>query len=149
MTSPSEEPGTPIVASTRVETDPEHAFEMFTRRFGAWWDPRLTANAETYEGAEVPDAVGGVVHLLHSDGSYPIGAVTEYEPVERFVMSFHLALPKDHPTTLSVTFEPADDGTLVTLTHGGWTEGNVHRWANFNEWPLLLERFAEAADGEP
>lgn len=136
--------GEPIVVSTRVGADPPRAFEVFTRRLGDWWDPRLTPDASTYEGAEVSEVVGGTVSLRHDGEDFPIGEVQEFKSGRRFVMSFHLALPLEHPTTLTVTFEPTDGGTLVTLAHGGWNDGNVHRWANFNEWPNLMQRFAVA-----
>ena len=47
-----------------------------------------------------------------------------------------------HPTVLELSFEPDGAGTLVTLTHGGWTAGNVAERGKFTDWPVLLERYA-------
>ena len=135
----------PIVVTRQVEVDPVHACEVFTERLGDWWDPRLTPDPRTYEGADVEEVEGGVVALHHDGEDYPIGQVLEWEIGERFVMSFHLALPRDHPTELTVDFSPVDGGTLVTLTHGGWEVDNLASRAKFTEWPHLLERFAAAA----
>ncbi|QDO87656.1 hypothetical protein FNH13_04300 [Ornithinimicrobium ciconiae] len=135
----------PIVATRHVDVDPVHAFEVFTERFGDWWDPRLTPDPRSFEGADVEEVEGGVVALHHDGEDYPIGEVLEWEIGVCFAMSFHLALPRDHPTTLTVDFTPADGGTLVTLTHGGWEEDNARARRTFTEWPHLLERFAATA----
>ncbi|WP_114905670.1 SRPBCC domain-containing protein [Ornithinimicrobium murale] len=132
----------PIVCSRRVDADPVHAFEVFTEGFGDWWDPRLTPDPATFEGADVEEVEGGVVALHHDGQDYPIGEVLEWAIGERFVMSFHLSLPRDHPTTLEVTFAPSGGGTLVTLAHSGWEPDNVAQRGKFAEWPTLLERFA-------
>lgn len=136
----------PIVCSRRVQVDPVHAFEVFTEHFGDWWDPRLTPDPATFEGADVEEVEGGVVALCLDGEDYPIGEVREWEIGERFAMSFHLSLPRDHPTELTVEFEAADGGTLVTLTHGGWNADNAARRAKFTEWPNLLARFAAVAE---
>lgn len=135
----------PIIAARHVEVDPVHAFEVFTERLGEWWDPRLTPDPGTFEGADVEEVEGGVVALHHDGEDYPIGEVLEWEIGSCFAMSFHLALPRDHPTTLRVDFTPADGGTQVILTHEGWDAGNVGSRRKFTEWPHLLERFAATA----
>lgn len=135
----------PIMVARLVEVDAVHAFEVFTERLGEWWDPRLTPDPGTFEGADVEEVEGGVVALHHDGEDYPIGEVLEWEIGVRFAMSFHLSLPRDHPTTLVVDFTPADGGTLVTLTHGGWEADNAASRAKFTEWPHLLERFAATA----
>lgn len=135
----------PIVATRHVDVDPVHAFEVFTERFGDWWDPRLTPDPGTYDGADVEEVEGGLVALHHDGEDYPIGEVLEWEIGARFAMTFHLSLPRDHPTTLTVDFTPSDGGTLVSLTHGGWEPDNVANRRKFTEWPHLLERFAATA----
>lgn len=135
----------PIVCTHQVDVDPVHAFEVFTERFGDWWDPRLTPDPATYEGADVEEVEGGLVALHHDGEDYPIGEVLEWEIGERFAMTFHLALPRDHPTELTVDFEPVDGGTQITLTHAGWEPGNAAQRHRFTEWPNLLARFAATA----
>src|SRR5688572_23616782 len=102
----------PIVAARQVDTDPVWAFEVFTERFGEWWDPLLTPDPDTYEGADVEEVEGGEVALRHDGEDYAIGTVREWDAGERFAMTFHLALPRSHPTTVTVDFTPADGGTL-------------------------------------
>lgn len=135
----------PIVCTQQVDADPVHAFEVFTERFGDWWDPLLTPDPSSYEGADVEEVEGGLVVLHHDGEDYPIGEVLEWTIGERFAMTFHLSLPRDHPTELGVEFEPSDGGTLVTLTHGGWEQDNVAQRSKFTQWPHLLARFAAVA----
>jgi len=135
----------PIVCTQEVDADPVHAFEVFTERFGDWWDPLLTPDPSSYEGADVEEVEGGLVVLHHDGEDYPIGEVLEWTIGERFAMTFHLSLPRDHPTELAVEFEPSEAGTLVTLTHGGWEQDNVAQRSKFTQWPHLLARFAAVA----
>lgn len=139
----------PIVCTQQVEADPVHAFEVFTERLGDWWDPRLTPDPGSYEGADVEEVEGGLVALHHDGEDYPIGEVLEWEIGVRFAMTFHLSLPRDHPTELSVDFAPSDGGTLVTLTHGGWEADNAASHSTFTQWPHLLARFAATAETDP
>ncbi|GAA3921638.1 SRPBCC domain-containing protein [Microbacterium invictum] len=147
MTPSNLEPATaPIVVTRQVAADPVHAFEVFTERLGDWWDPLLTPDPDTYEGADIEEVEGGEVALRHDGEDIPIGTVREWETGERFAMTFHLALPHSHPTRVAVDFAPAEGGTLVTLTHDGWTAGNARSRGTFTEWPHLLARFAALAE---
>jgi hypothetical protein len=131
-----------------VAADPAHCFEAFTLGLSDWWDPRLTADATTFSGAEIPPGPGGEAVFRHSDGlSYPIGTVSEWRPGERFAMSFVLSLDPAHPTALVVEFERIEDGTLVRLTHSGWGPENVSERGKFSEWPQLLERYRRHTTG--
>lgn len=144
--------GEAIVHSVVVDADRQRAFEVFTEHFGAWWDPRLTAAPHTFSGVRVPTAPGEEVVFEHADGvHYPVGRVTDYEPGQRFAMSFWLALDRDHPTRLLVEFEPTPAGaqTHVTLTHDGWTASTVAERPKFTEWPDLLRRYAEFVGNPP
>ncbi|WP_374713349.1 SRPBCC family protein [Symbiobacterium terraclitae] len=44
----------------------------------------------------------------------------------------------DRLTTVSVTFEPAEGGTRVTVTHTGWGEGEA--WAEARNWHVMAWR---------
>lgn len=136
----------PIVVTRQIDADPVHAFEVFTERLGEWWDPRLTPDPDTYEGADIEEVEGGEVALRHDGEDIPIGTVREWDTGERFAMSFHLGLPHSHPTKVAVDFAPIDGGTRVTLTHGGWNAGNAISRGKFTEWAQLIERFATLAE---
>jgi catechol 2,3-dioxygenase-like lactoylglutathione lyase family enzyme len=122
------------------------AFEAFTADLAAWWNPLLTADAGTFRSADLPPHPGEDATFRHDgDRSYRIGTVTAWRPGERFEMSFCLAMPMNHPSTLTVDFAPVGpDGasTAVTLTHGGWDPDNVVYREKYTEWPDLLRRYA-------
>lgn len=135
----------PIVVTRRVAATPTRAFVSFTTRMGDWWDPRLTPDPATYDGMRVEPRVGGTVSLVHEGRDpYPIGEVTDWQPGRRYAQTFTLALPD--PTILAIDFTEDGDGTLVTLTHGGWGPGNADQRSKFTEWSQLLDRYADTAE---
>lgn len=138
----------PLVHTVIVSATPERAFEAFTGELAAWWDPRLTADAESFRQVELEPAVGADVEFAHEGGlRYRIGTVSAWEPGTRFAMSFCLAMDPDHPSTLAADFEPHGPGTRLTLTHAGWTPENVDERRKFTEWPDLLERYRRHVAG--
>jgi uncharacterized glyoxalase superfamily protein PhnB len=150
-TAPREEPGehevaAPYVHDVTVPVPPRRAFEVFTGEFAQWWDPLLTADAGTFRSADLPSQVGGDVTFQHDgDRHYRIGTVTTWRPGERLAMSFCLAMDMNHPSTLTVDFEPAGadaESTKVTISHGGWEPDNVTYREKYAEWPSLLRRYA-------
>jgi hypothetical protein len=57
----------PITHEYSVRCDAAHAFAVYTGRIGEWWDPRYTANADTFEGVTIEPYVGGRVYATHRD----------------------------------------------------------------------------------
>jgi uncharacterized protein YndB with AHSA1/START domain/uncharacterized glyoxalase superfamily protein PhnB len=151
VAEPREEPeapevADPIVQAITVPVPPRRAFDAFTADLAAWWNPLLTADAGTFRSADLPPHPGEDATFRHDgDRSYRIGTVTAWRPGERFELSFCLAMPMNHPSTLTVDFAPVGpDGasTAVTLTHGGWDPDNVVYREKYTEWPDLLRRYA-------
>lgn len=133
----------PITQEYSLRCTPDEAFAAYTERIGEWWDPRYTANAETLEGVTIEPAVGGRLYATHSDmGEHEWGRVTVWEPGERLEHTFTLAQDPQHPSEVSVEFAPAGDGSTLRLAHGGWTEANAGAREKFNDWQVLLDRFA-------
>ena len=137
----------PIVHERSLRCGAESAFATYAGRIGEWWDPRYTANAETFESVVVEPRVGGRVYATHGDiGEHDWGEVTAWEPGARLVHTFTLAQDPAHPSEVAVEFEAADGGCTVRLAHGGWTEANAPARPKFGDWPLLLDRFAALAE---
>jgi Activator of Hsp90 ATPase homolog 1-like protein len=127
------------------------AFATYTARIGEWWDPRYTANAQTLESVTIEPRVRGRVFAVHRDlGEDEWGRVTVWEPGRRLVHTFSLAQDPQHPSEVTVEFEPGggDGASLCTLlfAHGGWTRANSTAREKFGDWPILLDRFAALAD---
>jgi uncharacterized protein YndB with AHSA1/START domain len=133
----------PIALDYVLPCSAAEAFEAYTGRIGEWWDPRYTANAETFEMVVIQPLVGGRVFARHADlGDDDWGEVTAWEPGHRLVHTFTLAQDPDHPSEVVVEFEPSD-GTACTMrfAHGGWTNANVPHREKFGDWPAILERY--------
>ena len=105
----------PVVHEFVVPCSAAAAFETYPGRIGDWWDPRYTANAETFETVVIEPRVGGRVYARHTD----IGGV-EFLPGE-------------------------DGGSTVRFAHGGWTQPNAAVRSKFAAWRVMLDRFAALA----
>jgi hypothetical protein len=125
----------------------QHAFAVYTGGIGEWWDPNYSANAETLRAVTIEPRVGGRVFATHADlGEHDWGEVTVWEPGRRFAHTFTLAQDPQAPSEVSAEFADEEGGSTLRHAHGGWTEANAGDRAKFNDWPVLLERFAQLAE---
>lgn len=125
----------------------QHAFAVYTGRIGEWWDPNYSANAETLRAVTIEPRVGGRVFATHEGlGEHDWGEVTVWEPGRRFAHTFTLAQDPQAPSEVSVELADVEGGCDLRFAHGGWTEANAASRAKFNDWPVLLDRFAELAE---
>jgi hypothetical protein len=133
----------PIVHEYELSCDVETAFETYTGRIGEWWDPRYTADAETFETVTIEPRVDGRVFATHTDiGDDDWGRVTVWEPGRRLAHTFALAQDPAHPSEVAVEFVPRPDGCTMRFAHGGWTERNADVRSKFGDWRVMLDRFA-------
>jgi len=143
----SAEPLPAILHERFLRCSAQHAFAVYTGRIGEWWDPNYSANAETFRAVTIEPRVGGRVFATHEDlGEHDWGEVTAWEPGRRFAHTFTLAQDPQAPSEVSVEFSDDEGGCDLRFAHGGWTEANAGDRAKFNDWPVLLERFAELAE---
>ncbi len=129
----SERQGTPAGDQARVSVTvavpPALAFRVFTEEIDLWWRRGLK-----YRVARGTD---GILHLEpHVGGrlfeSYATaagarvvesGRVTAWEPPARLVFDWRAVnFAPDERTEVEVRFEPSSGGTLVTVTHRGWSQ---------------------------
>lgn len=144
---PSEAAG-PIELEYSLACSPAHAFDTFTRNIDGWWDSHYAP--EGLERVVVEPRVGGLVtHYLTDGTAYHWGEVLVWDEPLHYAQAFTLAQDPEHPSRLDVWFEPRDGGCRMRFAHGGWTPGNVAGRAKFNEWHILLDRFAAVAEGRP
>jgi uncharacterized protein YndB with AHSA1/START domain len=136
----------PIAFEYQLACSAEHAFDTYANRIGEWWDPRYTADTDTYEGVTIEPGAGGRVCEHHAGGvEHEWGRVTAWDPGRRLVHSFALAQDPAQPSEVAVDFVARENGCDVRFAHGGWTEANVGDRKKFSDWPVLLDRFAELA----
>jgi uncharacterized protein YndB with AHSA1/START domain len=124
-----------------------HAFQVYTGRIGEWWDPNYSANPASLRAVTIEPRVGGRIFATHEGlGEHDWGEVTAWKPEHRLVHTFTLAQDPDAPSEVSVEFLDRTGGCSLRFAHGGWTEANRGDRAKFNDWPLLLDRFAQLAE---
>lgn len=117
----------PIQVTTKVNRSPQDTFEAFMSKVSLWW-PLETHSVSPSFGEPAPETViierheGGQVFEISASGEHRIwGRILAYEEGKRIAFTWHPGLSEAEATTVSVSFERADDGaTLVTLVHSGW-----------------------------
>ena len=116
----------PIVKTIEVNGSPARAFARFTEGMASWW-PGRQHSVSGMKGTEPKEIVfeakpGGAVYEITPEGERcDWGRVTEWEPGERFAMTWHPGNSPELATKLELAFSDAPGGRCrVTLIHSGW-----------------------------
>jgi uncharacterized protein YndB with AHSA1/START domain len=117
--------------SVAVAVPPATAFEIFTGEIDLWWrrGPKFRHAGKRRGFIHLEPYVGGrLFESIDSDnGSEPprvfeVGHVLVWEPPERLAFSWRNAnFAPDEITRVEVEFVPSRTGTIVTVTHRGWS----------------------------
>jgi uncharacterized protein YndB with AHSA1/START domain len=121
-------PGDQARASVSVAVDPAEAFRAFTEEIDQWWRRGLEyrVSGRGRGVLHLEPGVGGRLFEEVASASGPraveTGRVTAWEPPARLVLEWRaFNFAPGEATEVEVTFEPARTGTLVTVTHRGWS----------------------------
>lgn len=120
-------PGDQAVASVLVRVPQSDAFRIFTEEIDQWWRRGLAYRVGRERSVlHLEPKLGG--RLFEAFGSeseprvYESGRITVWTPPERFVLEWRAVNFAPHEKTeVDVCFAPAPSGTLVTVTHRGWS----------------------------
>lgn len=111
-----------------VAVPPQEAFEVFTGEIDRWWlRGRRFRNAGASQGIMriEPGVQGRIFESFEGGGQthiVQVGTVTVWEPARRLVFSWRNSNFAPHESTeVEVCFEPSSGGTMVTVTHRGWS----------------------------
>jgi len=122
-------PGDQSRVSVVVAVQPETAFRIFTEEIDRWWRRGLKYRiAGTRRGIiHMEPGVGGrLFESFESDSEMKIfetGRVIAWEPPSRVVFNWRAVnFSPGQNTEVEVTFEKSSSGTLVTVTHRGWSK---------------------------
>ncbi|MBX2882476.1 MAG: SRPBCC domain-containing protein [Granulosicoccus sp.] len=116
----------PIKKSIEVPCNQEKAFTVFVNEVNNWWP--LDKNTVSAMGGEVaqrvviePKANGKVYEIGHDETEHVWGSVTRYDPFNGITLDWHIGLPAENASEVSVEFTELDNGhTQVLLTHSRW-----------------------------
>src|SRR5688500_16602011 len=114
-----------------------------------WWpsghsvsaDPDLTVTFESHAG-------GRIIERTPAGDEHDWGEVLVWEPPRRLVYLWHLRFDRSDATEVEVSFEPAAEGTAVTIVHRGWERlgaaADERRERNKRGWAGVLEHYRSA-----
>jgi uncharacterized protein YndB with AHSA1/START domain len=114
--------------SVHVGVPPDVAFNAFSEEIDQWWRRgfkyRAAGNARGIIQLE-PRVGGRLFESIESEqGTRTVesGRVTLWQPPTRLAFEWRaLNFAPGERTEVEVLFEPQGDGTLVTVTHRGWS----------------------------
>jgi uncharacterized protein YndB with AHSA1/START domain len=122
-------PGDQARVSVLVTVAPEEAFRIFTEEIDQWWRRGLKYRvAGTRRGIiHLEPKVGGRLFESFEVGSktkvVETGTVNVWEPPSRLAFEWRAVnFAPAEKTEVEVVFEPSPSGTLVTVTHRGWSK---------------------------
>jgi len=152
-----------ILVALRVAATPQHAFDVFTREIGSWWQHnglfRFTSRGAGTLALEPGE--GGRLTETFDDGSmFEIGRVRVWQPGQRLVLSWRQeSLAPEQQTEVHVSFEAVgqapDIETRVTVQHFGWDDipsasvakhgfpSQVFQQRHGEYWQALLQSYRE------
>jgi uncharacterized protein YndB with AHSA1/START domain len=146
-----------IRKSVTVDCSPDHAFETYTAGIDNWWPLETHSvggmNGERPEKAVFEAGVGGRLYERMASGEEREWAkVLVWEPPHRLVYLWHLRFDRSDATEVEVSFEPAGEGTDVTIVHRGWERlgavADERRERNRRGWAGVVDRYVAAASDE-
>jgi uncharacterized protein YndB with AHSA1/START domain len=121
-------PGDQARVSVVVAVPPAVAFRVFTEEIDAWWRRGLRYRVARGDRGilHLEPGVGGRLFESFDSPSGPkvveTGRVRAWEPPSRLVFEWRAVnFAPAESTEVEVQFEPSARGTLVTVTHRGWS----------------------------
>ena len=130
-----------VVVTRWIAASPPTVFAFFTdsERWAAWQGVGGTVDAR----------VGGQLRVIMPNAAAASGQFIEVVPPRRIVFTWgwegnEIPVPP-RSSTVMIELEPADNGTLLRLTHSGLPAdvGELHR----KGWERYLDRLARRATG--
>lgn len=135
-----------VTRTVLVRAAQETVFELLTssEAIEQWW-----GHPNEFPGGIVPGSRGT---FWHGETTFPM-QVDAVEPPHRFDLTWGSGREIDEEAShISFTLEPAEDGTLVTVTESGFDATAAERRAeamaeNVKGWTLVLDSFVRCVEG--
>ncbi len=109
-----------MIVNTVVNTDPDHAFEIFTSAIDKWWK-RTPRHMWRFDAEATIRFEGDRLLEVHPDQTFVMGEVSVWDPGKRLIFSWLSPEPADDPpqTEVEVRFEDLRGKTRIVLEHRG------------------------------
>jgi hypothetical protein len=141
-----------VRSSVTVPLTTGEAFRLFTEQMATWWPlSGYSVYEDAATGIVVEPRAGGRVYETTDDGrTADWGIISDWEPGERFAMSWHPGNEPKLATKIDIRFTAtADGGTLVDVVHAGWEIRGADAaklMAGYDAgWKRVLGHYAAAA----
>lgn len=137
----------PIVKSVTVPCSQPQAFAAFTDNLQSWWPlESFSVGLEKAVSCEMECRQGGELFEITKSGEKHIwGTIQNWPPPGELTFSWHPGRTPETAQVITVTFRKQDNGTRVTLTHGGWeTLGDAAaemRESYIPGWDIVVGQF--------
>lgn len=121
-------PGDQARVTVLVRVAPEVAFQVFTEEIDQWWRRSLKYRVAAKRSVLCLEGrVGGRLFESWETKRGPrvieTGRVLAWEPPTRLVFEWRAVnFAPEEKTEVEVEFQPSLSGTLVTVTHRGWSK---------------------------
>lgn len=133
--------------SILVRVPPAVAFRAFTDDVDQWWrrGQKYRVGAKHGSVVHIEGGVGGRLFEAFETSAGPrvhqTGKITAWEPPSRFAFEWRSPnYAADEKTFVDVRFEESASGTLVTVTHSGWSAIRPDHPARHGEAPGVFLR---------
>jgi uncharacterized protein YndB with AHSA1/START domain len=137
-------PGDQARVSVALKVPPAAAFRIFVEDIDQWWlhGLKFRASGRAHGVLYLEPRVGGALYEVVGERTVPLGTVIAYDPPARLVFEWRgVTLKGADRTEVEVEFAPTATGTLVTLTHRGWSRiPSDHPVRHGEEASLFLRR---------
>jgi Activator of Hsp90 ATPase homolog 1-like protein len=140
----------PLRVTVELDCPAEHAFTVWTARFGDWWPGSHTVSAAPGVTVSLEPRLGGRIYERAPDGTeHEWGEVTVWEPPRRLGYLWHLRRDRADATDVELSFvATGDDRCRLEIVHSGWerlgADADTWRTANRGGWAGLLPHFVTA-----
>jgi len=121
-------PGDQARITVSVAVPPSVAFDIFTNEIDRWWKRGPAFRHAGRRGGFIrlePGIGGRLFESIECDDGehvFEVGNVHVWEPPSRLAFTWRNGtFTPDQSTEVEVVFEPSMKGTLVTVTHRGWS----------------------------
>ncbi len=141
----------PIRLSFEVDCPVEHAWTVWTERFGQWWPADHTVTGDEDLDVRLEGHAGGRIYERTRAGvEHDWGEVTVWEPPSRLGYLWHLRRDRADATEVEIRFLARGDTTRVEIEHRGWERlgAQAETWRDRNRggWATLLPHYVRATE---